>query len=194
MLEDRSYMRRRSFETWASATMLLVILNIGVFILQCAHYGYPPNPLPGDYFALSLEGLRKGYVWQVITFQFMHGGLAHVLLNCLAIFMFGREVEQALGRKGFFALYFGSGIIGGLLQIAAGLLFGGRFAAPVVGASAGGFGLIAAFATLFPERSLVLLVFYIIPVTMRAKFLLLFSALLAVFGLIFPFDNIANAA
>jgi len=187
-------MRRPSFETWRSATMLLVILNVLAFAVQCAKYGYRLNPLPGDYFALSVEGLRRGYLWQLVTFQFMHGGLVHLLLNCLAIFMFGREVEQALGRKRYFALYFSSGIIGGLLQTACGLLFDGRFAAPVVGASAGAFGLIAAFATLFPERSLMLLVFFVIPVTMRAKFLLLFSALLAIFGILFPMDNIANAA
>jgi membrane associated rhomboid family serine protease len=194
MLEDRNYMRRRRFESWGSATVLLIILNVVAFIVQCAKYGYPPNPRPGDYFALSVDGLQHGYVWQLVTFQFMHGGVLHLLLNCLAIFMFGREVEQTLGRRRYFVLYFASGIIGGLFQAACGLLFDGHFAAPVVGASAGAFGLIAAFATLFPERSLVLLVFYIIPVTMRAKFLLLFSALLAVFGIIFPVDNIANGA
>jgi hypothetical protein len=54
--------------------------------------------------------------------------------------------------------------------------------------------LVAAYATLYPERPLMLLLFFIIPVSMRAKFLLLFSALLAVFGLVFPMDNIAHAA
>jgi rhomboid family protein len=63
-----------------------------------------------------------------------------------------------------------------------------------VGASAGAFGLVAAFAMLYPERSLMLLLFFIIPISIRAKFLLLFSALLAVFGIVFPYDNIANAA
>ena len=85
-------------------------------------------------------------------------------------------------------------MIGGLFQALAGVLLGGSFAAPVVGASAGAFGLVAAFATLYPERPLMLLLFFIIPVSMRAKFLLLFSALLTVFGLIFPMDNIAHAA
>ena len=64
----------------------------------------------------------------------------------------------------------------------------------MVGASAGAFGLVAAFATLYPERPLMLLLFFIIPVSMRAKFLLLFSALLTVFGIVFPTDNIAHAA
>jgi hypothetical protein len=63
-----------------------------------------------------------------------------------------------------------------------------------VGASAGALGLVAAYATLYPERPLMLLLFFIIPVSMRAKFLLLFSALLALFGVIFPVSNVADAA
>jgi membrane associated rhomboid family serine protease len=108
--------------------------------------------------------------------------------------VFGKEVEETLGRPSFLTLYFASGVIGGLFQALAGVLFGGAFAAPVVGASAGAFGLVAAFASLYPERPLMLLLFFIIPVSMRAKFLLLFSALLTVFGLVFPMDNIAHAA
>lgn len=99
-----------------------------------------------------------------------------------------------MGWRRFLALFFGSGVIGGLFQALAGVLLNGAFAAPVVGASAGAFGLVAAFATLYPERPLMLLLFFIIPVNMRAKFLLLFSALLAVFGILFPADNIAHAA
>jgi hypothetical protein len=124
----------------------------------------------------------------------MHGGWLHLLLNCWAIYVFGREVEETLGRNIFLTLYFTSGVIGGLFQALAGVLLDGRFAAPVVGASAGAFGLVAAFAVLYPERPLMLLLFFIIPVSMRAKFLLLFSALLTVFGIVFPMDNIAHAA
>ena len=40
-------------------------------------------------------------VWQLLTYQFMHGGLIHLLLNCWAIFIFGREVESALGTGVF---------------------------------------------------------------------------------------------
>jgi hypothetical protein len=103
-------------------------------------------------------------------------------------------VEETLGRISFLTLYFTSGVIGGLFQALAGVLLGGAFAVPVVGASAGAFGLIAAFAVLYPERPLMMLLFFIIPVSMRAKFLLLFSGLLTLFGIVFPMDNIAHAA
>src|SRR5881396_2998042 len=99
MLEDRSYMRRRSaFESRGSATVALLVINVLAFLAQIIN-GYPPRITSDDYFALSVEGLRHGYVWQLITFQFMHGGWLHLLLNCWAIFVFGRDVEDALGKK-----------------------------------------------------------------------------------------------
>ena len=196
MLEDRSYMRQSPFETRRSATLVLLLANIAVFLVQCFYYGYPPaERIPrGDVLALSWNGLAHGYIWQLITFQFLHANLWHLLFNGWAIYVFGREVEETLGVKRFVTLYFSSGAIGGLLQASAGGLalhfaqsaWGISFAAPALGASAGALGLVAAFAMLYPERPLMLLLFLIIPVSMRAKFLLLFSAALAIFGILFP--------
>jgi membrane associated rhomboid family serine protease len=186
-------MRRSRFETRRSATLFLIVANLVAFGAQCLAYGYPLRIFPGDHFALSVAGLRHGEVWQLLTFQFMHGGLLHLLFNCFAIFMFGRSVEEALGRKSFLSLYFAAGVIGGLFQAMAGAIFGGRFAAPVVGASAGAFGLIAAFAVLYPQRPLTVFVFFI-PINMRARTLLVVSIVLAIVGIIFPIQNVADAA
>lgn len=194
MLEDRAYMRRSPFETRRSATMLVLVMNLIAFIAECIYYGYPIRLPHGDLFALSVDGLRHGYVWQLLTFQFMHGGILHLLFNCLAIFMIGRDVEEAVGRRSFLTLYFASGIIGGLIQVLVTVLLAGRFSTPVVGASAGAFGLVAAFAMLFPERPLTILLFLFLPITMRAKFLLIGLALIAVAGIAFPHDTIAHAA
>jgi membrane associated rhomboid family serine protease len=197
-------MRQSEFDSRRSATVMLLIANVAAFLLECLYYGYPPHFRYGDYLALSWEGLKHGYIWQLLSFQFLHAGLFHLLVNCWAIFAFGREVEMAIGAKRFFILYFSSGIVGGLLQGFAGSLgqifthsaWAQSFAAPTVGASAGALGLVAAFATLFPDRSLTLLLFFIIPVTMRAKFLLLFSGLLSLFGMLFPGStgSVADAA
>src|ERR1043166_2857600 len=167
MLEDRFYMRRPSFGSHRAA--------FGAQELVSSLSKFPVH----DYFALSVEGLRHGYLWQLLTFQFMHGIVMHLVFNCLAIFVFGRDVEEALGRRSFLTLYFSSGVIGGLFQSLAGVLLGGWFAGSVVGASAGAFGLVAAFAVLYPER--ILLLFFVIP--MRAKFLLLLSAGVALAGI-----------
>lgn len=193
MLEDRYYMRRPAFRGPWSATMALLVVNVVAFIIQSAVERFTTFRI-NDWFALSVDGLRHGFAWQLLTYQLMHGGWLHLLLNCWAIYVFGREVEETLGRISFLTLYFTSGVIGGLFQSLAGVLLGGAFAVPVVGASAGAFGLIAAFAVLYPERPLMMLLFFIIPVSMRAKFLLLFSGLLTLFGIVFPMDNIAHAA
>jgi hypothetical protein len=114
----------------------------------------------------------------------MHASPWHLLGNCVVIYFLGRPVEEALGRRPFLALYFLSGTLGGLLQAAAGLM-PGQAAVEVVGASAGGFGLTAAFAMLFPDQ--LLLFFFILP--MRAKYLLAIEGVitvLGVFGILMP--------
>jgi membrane associated rhomboid family serine protease len=189
MLEDRFYMRQPQFGSYRTATVALVILNVLVFVVQ----SLLPGTLKGfsvEFFALSLWGLKHGYVWQLLTYQFMHAGLMHLVFNCWAIYIFGREVELALGRSRFLTMYFASGVLGGLVQALAGLLLGGASAAPVVGASAAAFGLAAAFAILFPDQ--VLLLFFILP--LRARYVLWLSAILAVLGIVFPTSNVAHAA
>lgn len=193
MLDDRSYMRNTAYGPRLSVTAMVLIANVVAFVLQLALGYYLRFPV-NDYLALSIEGLRHGYVWQLLTYQFLHGGFIHLLLNCLVIYFFGRELEHTLGPRKFLILYFASGVLGGLLQMGAGLVVGGRFAAHVVGASAGAFGLVAAFASLFPERHLTLLVMFVIPVTMRAKYLLLAEAVITLIGIAYPADNIAHVA
>src|SRR5215469_9237519 len=101
MLEDRYYMRQSQFDSRRSATMLLLIANAVAFLLECLRYGYPPLLREGDLLALSWAGLKHGYVWQLVSFQFMHANLWHLLFNCWAIFVFGRELEIALGARKF---------------------------------------------------------------------------------------------
>ncbi len=188
MLDDRYYMRRTPFDSRRSVTVVLLLVNVAVFVSQLVIERVADVPF-ARWFYLSLDGLAHGYVWQLLTYAFLHAGPLHLLFNCWAIYVFGQDVEQALGRKAFLTLYFGSAILGGLLQLGFGA-FMRVFAAPVVGASAAAFGLAAAFAMLFPDR--ILLLFFIIP--MRAKYLLLLSAAIALLGILRPGDNVAHAA
>jgi len=176
---------RRSFGPRRSATVVLLIVNVAAFLLQNVLYNSLGEIKTNYYLALSIDGLRQGFVWQLLSFQFMHANLLHLVGNCLGIYWVGREVEEALGQKSFWALYFSSGMLGGLIQALTGVLLGGFFAAPVVGASAGAFGLISAFAVLFPDR--VLLLFFILPI--RAKYLLAIFAVIAGAGIAFPAKN-----
>lgn len=195
MIDDRDYMRQPAYHgPRVSFTVALLILCAAVFVIECIVCGYPPIFLEDNYFALSVDGLKHGYVWQLLTYQFMHAGLMHILLNGWAIYIFGCAIEETLGGKNFLILFLTSGVIGGIFQALAGWIWPDYFGGPVVGASAGAFGLVAAFAVLFPERELMLLLFFVLPMRLRAKTLLLSAAALASFSLVFHGDNIANAA
>jgi membrane associated rhomboid family serine protease len=204
MLEDRDYMRQPEYPglRWSVTSMLLVAFTV-VFILEVLVSPFPGRLVPNnqfvyDHFALSLYGISHGWVWQLLTYQFMHGGLMHLFGNCLAIYFFGREMEMILGWRKYLVLFFGSGVVGGMFQMLAAFLWRNYFDVPVVGASAGAFGLVAAFATLFPDRELYLLLFYVIPIRLRARTLLVISAVLALLGFMFSESvlggNIAHVA
>jgi len=195
MLEDRDYMRPPDFvERRISFTILLLIVNAAAFVIQmlAAQISLRGAEFEFSYLALSLDGLRSGYVWQLLTFQFMHAGWLHLIFNSLAIFFFGRPVETALGGGRFLVVYFSSGIIGGLVQMLFALAFP-ALGGSVVGASAGAYGLVAAFAVLNWAEEFTLL-FYFIPVTMRGKTLLWVTLGLAVLGMADLRSGVANAA
>jgi len=178
--------------TW---TMALVALYVVVLLAeQITGAFFPGHGSVFNSLALSREGLAHGYVWQLLTYQFMHAGWLHLILNCWAIIVFGTELENLLGGRRYLALMFSSGIVGGVFQVLTASVWPSVFDGPVVGASACAFGLVAAFATIFPERELTMLIFFVIPLRMRAKTLLLISLVVALLGIFFPWDNVANAA
>jgi membrane associated rhomboid family serine protease len=195
MLEDRDYMRQPAYhEPRVSFTVALLIVNAIVFVIQLAASNLPRGLfIEYNYFALSLDGLRHGYVWQLLTFQFMHAGWLHLIFNSLAIFFFGRPVETVLGRSRFLAVYLSSGIIGGVVQILFALCLPKLFGGAVVGASAGAYGLVAAFAVINWTEQFTLLI-YFFPVAMRGRTLLWASIALAMVGLAMPGSGVANAA
>jgi membrane associated rhomboid family serine protease len=204
MLEDRDYMRQPEFDEprwrprlrlrWSWTLALIVAYTVVLLAELVMARRFPQNNFFNDYLALSKAGMEKGFVWQLVTYQFMHAGWLHLLLNSWAIYVFGRELEQLLGARRFLALMFSSGILGGVFQVLTAMIWPALFDGPVVGASACAFGLVAAFALMFPERELTMLIYFIIPVRMRAKTLFIGLAVLAVMGIIFPWDNVANAA
>jgi membrane associated rhomboid family serine protease len=196
MLEDRDYMRQPAYHgPRVSVAIALVTVNAAIFVLQLlAQQFFPHGAQIGEnYFALSFDGLKSGYVWQLLTFQFMHAGWLHLIFNCLAIFFFGRPVEMVLGRARFLALYFSSGILGGALQMLFALLIPKYFDAPIVGASAGAYGLVAAFAVINWTERFTLLI-YFVPVTLRGKTLLWGSIVFTIIYALVPNSGVANVA
>ena len=193
-LADRHYMRQPSGGLYLSATVLLIVSLVVMWILQVTVM----PPALEDHLSLSVEGIKRGFVWELFTFQFLHGSFLHLLFNCVAIFSFGRELEWVLGKQRFLTLYFMSGVIGGLFQLIAALIFPLHFGGSVVGASAGGCGLVAAFVMRDPLRQLSLLLYFVMPITIRARTMLAIFMGLAALGLAFPHSvfggTVAHAA
>lgn len=126
-------------------------------------------------------GFQRLEVWRLITFQFLHGGFLHIIFNMLGLWMFGRVVEDHLGRKKYLAFYLICGICGGLMYLilnGLGTIFARQgwpvipglldisTTTPLVGASAGVFGVIMACAYFEPDVRVQLL---FPPVPMRMK-------------------------
>jgi membrane associated rhomboid family serine protease len=199
MLDDRTYMRTEYRPAW-SMTKILLIAVFACFILQKIAEGVWGPGFIDSWFALSTQGMKQGRIYELITFQFMHAGWMHLFGNMIGLYFFGRAMEETLGRKGVLKLYLLSGTIGGLVQIILAFTFPLYFAGGVVGASAGVFGLIAAFAARAPNDPITMFI-YFFPVTFQAKFLLLLEACIALLGLLGPLihftaftGNIAHAA
>ncbi|MCF7838468.1 MAG: rhomboid family intramembrane serine protease [Candidatus Marinimicrobia bacterium] len=156
---------------------LLLYITVGVFLAQIIF----DQLLRGQFtlvLALSRAGLRHGYYWQLLTYMFLHGGFFHLFLNMLALYFLGPPTERTLGSAHFLVLYLASGILGGLGWI---LLetFG-----LCVGASGAVFGLLAAFATLYPREPITLLLFFVLPITMEAWLLVVVASIVQVLFLI----------
>jgi membrane associated rhomboid family serine protease len=114
-------------------------------------------------FGLSRAAFVHGALWQVATYAALHGGFLHLLLNMLTLFFLGPEVERALGERHFVSLYVLSAVVGGLGW----MFFAWSPHSLCIGASGAIFGVLAAYATLFPRRQMTVLVF-LFPVTMLA--------------------------
>jgi len=169
----------------------MIVLTV-VFAMQCVNDVYLQSPAE-EWLALTPFALSKGYVWQLLTFQFLHLNLWHLVGNLVALWFFGRFVEEVLGTRRFLIAYFGAGIIGGLLQCALMLLFPEHFPPFTFGASAGIIGIFAIFCRLQTDSEIRWN--FVLPI--RAEVLLWITAAIALFFTVVPSGRggfIAHAA
>src|SRR5258706_13696526 len=142
------------------AVKLLVLICAGVFLVQTFGdliWGIPAWIWIDYHFGLVPLGPFPGLrVWQPVTYIFLHGGLWHLLINMLMLWMFGRELELVWGKKRFLNYFYICGVGAGILTILVKimpLLWGHRPAdTPTIGASGAIFGILIANAILFPDR------------------------------------------
>jgi membrane associated rhomboid family serine protease len=161
-------------------TQGLIIANVIVYLLELqvgnALFQWFALWTGGTYGRAGLPLLSP---WQLVTYSFLHGGWMHLGFNMLALWMFGGDLERVWGARRMALAYFASVVIGGLAQL---LVSGmsGSGGGPVIGASAGVFGILLAFALVFPNRTIIPL---FPPIPMPARiFVLLYAVLELVLG------------
>ena len=143
------------------AVKFLLICNVSVFILQTL-VGPSLEQRLTFYFGLVPPlVLHNFYLWQLFTYQFLHGGLFHLLFNLLAVWMFGCDLERRWGSDFFLRYFFVSAIGGGLLNT---VFLPGQMV-PSIGASAGVFGILLAYGLIYPHRTVY--IYFLFPIKMK---------------------------
>ena len=140
---------------------LLVLICSGVFLFQTL-VSLVADPRAEFHYIIQIFGLipsaftRGLRIWQPFTYIFLHGGLFHLLINMLMLWMFGRELELLWGKKRFLNYFFICGVGAGLIEVlikTVPVFFGKPLSdVPTIGASGAIFGILIANAVLFPDR------------------------------------------
>lgn len=215
-LADRGYLKdgsgggilgRGAAGAGMTFTTMLIIANIAVFFLGAML----PHPTAGSVFHKyghfsTYELVRHLEFWRVLTFQFLHANLIHLMLNMLGLWVFGKIVEEYLGFKRYAAFYLVCGVFGAVMYLLLNLL--GAIAAsagqsglplliynsagtPLVGASAGVFGVIMASAYIAPKAQMQLI---FPPVALPLKVLAYTYVGIALFNLVIGGSNAGGDA
>jgi membrane associated rhomboid family serine protease len=136
--------------------------------------------------------IESGWVWQVVTYMFMHGNAVHILFNMLGVWMFGTELERLWGTRFFLRFYAVTGLGAAATVMLVGLLpfeaTAPTYSAATIGASGALYGLLMAFALYFPDRPI--LMFLLFPVPAK-YFVIIVGAMAFLAG---PGGEISNAA
>ncbi|MCK5706226.1 MAG: rhomboid family intramembrane serine protease [Candidatus Aureabacteria bacterium] len=143
-----------------SAVKVMMFINVIIFIvLQISEkLNFP---------FLGIFGLVPKFVtnnfmlWQIVTYMFLHAGLWHLVINMLMLWMFGANIERMWGKGEFLIFYFFTGIGAGLCSI----ITSWSSMIPIVGVSGVVFGLLVAYAVMFPDN--IILFFFIIPMKIK---------------------------
>ncbi len=174
-------------------TRLLIVLGgLWLFFALATNIGQS-GLFAGIYGELELkpsEVVPGLHLWQLATYAWLHdlNGLSHILFNCMGLYFLGPMLERRWGGGNFLRFYVLTGIIAGLVSVPVGVLFGGRWDVPIVGASGALMGLVAAYSVIFPNAQF--LFFFVVPV--KARYLIWISLGLDVlFFIANPNGNVA---
>jgi membrane associated rhomboid family serine protease len=129
------------------------------------------------------------YLWQLVTYMFLHGSMWHILMNMFILWMFGSELERTWGSREFTNFYFAAGIGAGIINVAFAALRPEMSMIPIIGASGAIYGILVAYAMLFPDRYVY--VYFLFPV--KVKYLVIFLVAVEFFST-YQADGVAHFA
>jgi membrane associated rhomboid family serine protease len=179
-------MNGSSFNGYRNWVIKIIFINMAVFLIQ--NLSINMNSImpykigiDGQIFEAKISIMNyyfglipalvvtKYYVWQFVTYMFLHGGFLHIFFNMYGVMLFGAPIENLWGTKKFLIYYFFTGIGAGITIFVVNyfILGGVDIHIPTIGASGALFGLLLAFGMLFPNAEL--LIFFVLPI--KAKYL-----------------------
>ena len=179
------------FPPFTRMVKALIVVTSAMFVLT-----YLPLRLFGwqaPFFWLGLQPylvVHRLYLWQLVTYLFLHGGFFHIFFNMFALWMFGPDLEQLWRESEFLKFFFLCGIGAGIFDVALTTFFGSPFSI-TIGCSGALYGLLLAFGMIFPDRPI--FIWFIIPI--KAKWFVLIIGAIEFFSEISgPGSNIAHLA
>lgn len=153
----------------------LIITNAVVFVLQVLFRNLSGGAVLETFFALQPEAISRFWVWQLLSYAFLHADFFHLLFNMLALWMFGSELENHWGSEIFLKIYLFSAFMGGLVTYVMDFWWNQGV---VVGASGGVYGLLIAYAMVWPNREILFMMIF----PMKAKFFVVILMLMIAFS------------
>jgi len=143
------------FPGFPNGVKWLLISNVAVFLIGFfAGLARLDRPL-GLLALIPIEVVRNFFLWQLATYLFLHGGFGHIIWNMLALWMFGADIERVWGTRKFLQFYFFCGIGAGICVVLANFLLPwGNPLMPTIGSSGAIFGILLAYAMMYPDRTI----------------------------------------
>jgi len=162
-----------SFPPFTRWVKRLIIICAAIYFLQVVLGAIAPQVARYLEVYLGLVPffvVHYGFIWQLVSYSFLHAGLSHLLLNMLTLWMFGSQEEQDWGSRKFLEFYFFCVVGAALVTVAVAYtgLPGVSTTIPTIGASGGIYGLLIAFGMLYGDREVLLFPF---PFSIKAKYL-----------------------
>ena len=184
MLSDRPYMRDDYQPEKTSVVVWLICAIVAAFLVQnILGRWFGSESVLEHYLALTVPHLKAGHVWTLLTYCFLHSpsNLLDLLFTLIGLFFLGREVLAQTGPRRFLGLFAAMTVGGGLCWAATnwrgnGMLFG---------AAAAVYGLLVVFACFQPNRPITLLLFFILPVSIKPKYLAFAAVFIDLCGFLF---------